>query len=321
VLRRLLADLDLAWGDPAALDGQRRVVRDAHATTAARAAALQALIDARAGDRRALCEEALAIPGLGGVAAAGLALDDDPAAADALIASWPRLAPSERAPVLAALVSRVAFARRLLQAIAEGRFARADLGREQARRIRSFGDAELDARLTAAWGPLPESHGADQAAAIAARAAKLRPLLPAADLARGHDLFLAICGPCHTLWGEGGTLGRDLTGAGRQDLDYLLENVLFPSATVPEPMRLSTLTLKDGRKLVGIVRGHSAQTITLAGPGAVQIVEAADVVKAERSDRSLMPEGLLDALDDTQARDLVGYLMTKTPPRRPRPAR
>ena len=52
--------------------------------------------------------------------------------------------------------------------------------------------------------------------------------------------------------GEGGTISTDLTGSGRADLGYLLENIVDPSAIVPADFRLWSLTLGDGRVLSGL---------------------------------------------------------------------
>ena len=44
-----------------------------------------------------------------------------------------------------------------------------------------------------------------------------------------------------------------LTGSQRQNIDYLLENIVDPSRTVQPAFRVSTLVLDDGRVLNGIV--------------------------------------------------------------------
>jgi len=49
--------------------------------------------------------------------------------------------------------------------------------------------------------------------------------LSAADAANGRLVFQQTCSACHTLYGEGGTLGPDITGANRTNLDYLLRNL------------------------------------------------------------------------------------------------
>jgi len=38
-------------------------------------------------------------------------------------------------------------------------------------------------------------------------------------------------------------------------LDYLLENILDPSAVIPNEYKATTIDLKSGRVLLGLVRG------------------------------------------------------------------
>ena len=52
--------------------------------------------------------------------------------------------------------------------------------------------------------------------------------LASADLSNGRGLFVKACATCHTLFGQGGKIGPDLTGAQRSNLEYLLENVVDP---------------------------------------------------------------------------------------------
>ena len=53
--------------------------------------------------------------------------------------------------------------------------------------------------------------------------------LARADLGLGRAVFDRICASCHKLYGSGGDIGPDLTGTGRDNLDYLLENLIDPS--------------------------------------------------------------------------------------------
>src|SRR6185295_8245153 len=114
-----------------------------------------------------------------------------------------------------------------------------------------------------------------------------------ADLSRGRLLYQGICANCHTLYGEGAKIGPDLTGSGRANLDYLLENIVEPGAVVSAEYRLSVVTMKDGRELAGIVRARTGRTLTLRTLTEEQTVELPEVVKEETSTLSMMPEGLL----------------------------
>ncbi len=75
-----------------------------------------------------------------------------------------------------------------------------------------------------------------------------------ADRSQGRAVFDRICASCHKLYGYGGEIGPDLTGAGRDNLDYLLENLVDPSASVSADFRMVVVAMSDGRVLNGLVR-------------------------------------------------------------------
>jgi putative heme-binding domain-containing protein len=111
------------------------------------------------------------------------------------------------------------------------------------------------------------------------------------------------------LYGQGGKIGPDLTGSGRANLDYLLENIADPSGVVSADFRMSLLTHKDGRVLNGVVTESNTRTLTLRTMTETLTLDRADIVKQETSPMSMMPEGLLLAFQPDQVRDLIAYLM------------
>src|SRR5581483_8748022 len=84
------------------------------------------------------------------------------------------------------------------------------------------------------------------------------------DAALGRAVFAKTCAQCHTLFGTGGNNGPELTGSNRANLDYLLENILDPSAVIPKEYAVTRLELKDGRVITGIVKSETAQALTVA---------------------------------------------------------
>ena len=181
-----------------------------------------------------------------------------------------------------------------------------------ARQIRSFNDPALTQLLGVAWGELRES-AADKQQLIAKFKAQLTPgVLAKADLASGRVVFNTACAACHTLYGHGGSVGPDLTGAGRDNLDYLLENIADPSAVVNADFRMWVANLKDGRVINGLLTAKTERTVTLKTMTEVFTVERSEIKDLQMSTLSIMPEGLLEALNETQARDLVAYLMHRS---------
>lgn len=306
-----IRDLSTLFGDGRALEEVRRIALDKAVELPQRLTALRTLIESRPPDLRTICESLVRTPDLGSAALRGLAAFDDPALGERLAGEYRHLY-KDRPALVETLASRPAWARALLAEITAGRIPRADLSAFHARQIRGFNDPALTTLLGTAWGEARES-SSDKVLAIAALRAELNPAhLAAADQPRGRAVFQTLCAACHTLYGSGGKLGPDLTGGGRENLDYLLENIVDPSAVVTADFRLTTLTLKDGRTLSGMVAARTGRTLTLQTAADAQTVERAEVAQEEQSAQSLMPEGLLAVLTTKQRRDLFAYLMNPT---------
>jgi len=110
------------------------------------------------------------------------------------------------------------------------------------------------------------------------------------------------------LFDAGKRIGPELTGSQRTNLDYVLDNVLDPSAAVARDYQMTQLVLADGRLLTGIVVEENDQTLTLQAPTERMTFAKADIEERQRSPLSMMPEGLLNSLSADDARDLVAYL-------------
>jgi putative heme-binding domain-containing protein len=303
--------LNVLFGDGLALEAVRKIALDDKALTEQRRVALRALIEANEPHLRADCEKLLFVRGVAMEAIQGLTQFDDSAVAKKILSRYAQLYPHERPLAIQALVSRPKFAQELLKDMAEGKIAKADLGSLAVRQIRAFHDAALNAQLVAVWGETRETP-ADKLKLIVELKARHTPdSLAQADVAKGHALFVGVCGQCHKLFGEGGAIGPDLTGSGRRNLDYLLQNIVDPNAVVDAAYYLNTLTLKDGRVLSGIVGAQTERTLTLRSVGQETTLDRADIMKRDTQPISLMPEALLQAFSPEQQRDLLAYLMSE----------
>ncbi len=223
----------------------------------------------------------------------------------------PDLAGPAKQAAVQTLAASEAGAMSLAEALAAAEIARTDVGAFVARQLRSYDNPAIDRILEAHWGAIADS-GKDKSSAMARYAKELTPeVLAGADLRRGRELYRATCHACHVLFGDGNALGPDLTGSNRADLRYLLENLVDPGAVVGLDYQLHVIRTRDGRTLAGLLRGRSGTALTLGMVGGPETVVPLDEIEDHQvSTTSLMPEGLLENLTETEVRDLVAYLQS-----------
>ena len=68
------------------------------------------------------------------------------------------------------------------------------------------------------------------------------------------------------------------------------------------------MELKDERVLTGLVRSQDANSVVVQTATEALTLPRAEVVKITGSEVSMMPEGLVAGLSETQIRDLLYYL-------------
>ncbi|MCM2375066.1 family 16 glycoside hydrolase [Aporhodopirellula aestuarii] len=149
----------------------------------------------------------------------------------------------------------------------------------------------------------------DIASALAA-ASKGKP-----DFERGRSLYFSgKCASCHRLAGLGGNIGPDLTSIpSKFDMKYVVEAIIDPSKVISDQYGSSTVLLADGTLLTGLVikRDGGDLTVYPMQPDAKPIeVDADDVEEVVPSPISQMPLELLDGMNASEVRDLMGYLMS-----------
>lgn len=305
-----LANLGALFGDGRVLDEVRRIATDGKADIEARKVALQTLIDNRAEGLRGICEGALYTKYLNNVAVRGLALENDPALGAKMAGAIKSFDRYERPTLISILTTRPAWALALLDAVEKGNVDRAEITASFLRQLRALEDEPVNKRITVVLGETSAAPAGKQKL-IAALRAKLSPeTIAKADAAQGRALFTALCSACHTLYGLGGKIGPDLTGSQRNNLDYLLENIADPAAVVSPDFRVSNVTLKDGRRLVGMIGEKTDKTIAIKTASETLTLERNDIATITDSTASMMPDGLIDALPDEHLRNLFAYLMT-----------
>jgi putative heme-binding domain-containing protein len=313
-LKQAALALSAVFGDPSALASLRAVVLDTGRLADERSAALRILVDQREEGLPRLLQGLLDDSALRSAAIRGLAAFDDPATPAQLVERYGSLSDEEKADCVNTLSVRPAYALALLDAIEQGAVPRTDVTPFTARQLLGMEHPDVGSRLTQVWGAVrPAAEG--KAELLARYRTLLAPEnVQAADVLRGRALFAKNCAACHVLFGAGGRIGPELTGAQRTNLDYVLENLLDPSAVVPRDYQVTHVETADGRVVTGIVRQENEAALTLQTPNDVVVVPKTDIEERRQTPLSMMPEGLLSRLADDEVRDLVSYLASPAPP-------
>ena len=300
------------FGNSNVIWAKRRVVTDTFAPLATRKAALTVVLEQRDFQLAPLYQKLLTEPGLRLGALQGLAAYDVPTTPPAVIEVYPTFEPQEKRAALSLLASRPSYARALLAAIKSEQIARSDLDAAVVRQLRLLKDPEIDATVAATWGVI---HNTSESTAqeIARWKAILTPeRITAANASNGRAMFMRSCASCHTLYGEGRHVGPELTGSNRADLDYVLVNVVDPNALIGKDYLLTTVETHDGRTAAGILQRETAHAVTLVNQAESTTLSRSEIKSMQQHELSLMPPGLLQALSETEAADLIAYLRTQT---------
>jgi putative membrane-bound dehydrogenase-like protein len=307
-IRRTARRLAVLFGDGAVIAEARRLVTDRSATADDRREAIEGLLQVKDGQLPRLLFATLDDRPFAGQAVRALATYDDPATPAKILEHFQGLSDDDRRDAVSTLASRTSYARELLAAIESGRVPRTELAVYHVRQLEALKDPAITVQLNKVWGSVRPT-AADKAALVARYKADLMPsALAAAKAGRGREVFAKNCAACHTLFGAGGKIGPDLTGSQRTNLDYVLSNVIDPSAIVAGDYQVTLVQTTDGRVVTGMVKLEDEQSLTLQTATDTVVLPKDEIENRKKTVTSMMPEGLFGKLTTEQIRDLVAYL-------------
>lgn len=142
---------------------------------------------------------------------------------------------------------------------------------------------------------------------------------PDGDWEHGRELFASPkvnCVKCHRVRGDGGTAGPDLSNLVHRDPTSVLRDIREPGATLHPDYVTYQAEMRDGSVTVGFLRASSDQTVRMFdAEGRESVLQRSDVTQLHPTGQSLMPTGLLDALSESDVRDLLTFLLHEPPTR------
>jgi putative heme-binding domain-containing protein len=312
--RQLVQQVGAVFGDGVALAQLVSVARNKDLAAEVRSTAVNSLVSAAGGGVGIELKIPELLQGMIGdravqmAAIRGLRRFDHVQTPKLLLGKYASLDKPLKNAVIDTLGSREDYAYELLAALEAGRVPREHVTPQQARQISNINSAELTDKLSQLWGAVQIS-SEEQLMKIT----RIKAMLATegdvrADLSQGRAIYKKRCASCHKLFGDGEKIGPDLTGSGRANIDYALQNIVTPSAVVAAGFQVSVIATVAGRIVTGVVTMESEQVLLVQTDKEQIRLPVSEVDVIRKSNQSLMPENLLKDLTDVQIRNLIAYL-------------
>lgn len=307
----LAVEIAQLFGDAEATQQYLSALKNVHAPLKDRKKALINLSNTQNPDLQKILPELLGDKELRLLTIRAFAAFDEWELGKLLLENYNSFSQEEKAEAIQTLSSRNRYGRILTGALKEGLIPRKDIpafAARQLRRVVGNGFVEV-------WGPIDQLEAEDAAENLKYRNLLTEQAIASADVRNGKQVFQRTCSACHKMYGEGGTIGPDITGSNRANLDYLLSNILDPSGDIQDDYKMVVITTQDGRTYSGNVSSETDRQVFLRIVGQEEAVpiSVSDIQSREVTTVSMMPKGLLRTLSDQEVLDLVAYLRTNEP--------
>jgi len=299
--------LAVKFGDAVALAESRAILVSTEANLEQRKSALKSLLGVKDSELASILQTLIADRGLRREALRGLAAFDDAKTPSVVLDAYDSFGLSERRDALSTLASRPAYAIELLDAIVAKRVAASDLPADLIRQLGKLGDEAIKGRVGEIWGVVRET-AADKKKLIEKYKKIVRNKGPEPDLHLGRSIFAKSCQQCHKLFAVGHKIGPELTGSNRANLDYLLSNVVDPSAVMAKEYQPQLIVTDSGRTIIGLVQEEDDRSLTIATATETIVVPRDEIEESTLSQTSMMPDNQWQQMKPHEIRSLVAYL-------------
>jgi putative heme-binding domain-containing protein len=131
------------------------------------------------------------------------------------------------------------------------------------------------------------------------------------DAVKGKEMYLrAGCIACHTIMPNEPPKGPILSAVAKvYDRAALTESILKPSAKIAQGFESQWFKTKSGEQIEGFVTREGGDSVDVRNiTGQALTIEKADIVERGKRDKSIMPEGLLNAFAPVDLANLLAWL-------------
>jgi len=312
-LQDQITELSVVFGDGQTMDVLKQIAVDSEQSMKSRYQALETLLNSSQDkDLLSVIQKSVYTTELQPLAFRGLSRFYDPQTIQRMLGRYRSIKHEGRQVLLDTVCSRKEYVLLLLSAIDNKQVPQEDVSAFHVRQLRNFRDKEVVEKLNQVWGQARETPEKKRAQIENYKALLTAERLGKADRIQGRALYEKTCAKCHRLFGTGGKIGPDLTGANRANMDYLLENMVDPSALIPKGYEMVVVALTDGRVLNGNVVRKTDKQLSLQTQNELLVLDRQQIEEMTTSNLSLMPEGQLDQLTEEQLANLIAYLAGNT---------
>ncbi len=229
---------------------------------------------------------------------------NDPAAAELVIQSWPRMTPRLRAQAADLLLARETSIRRLISAIEDGQVSILELDARRLKLMANSRDPAIGERVTRLG--VKDSNSITET---------LRKYESAATVhgspEKGRTIFRTACAGCHRAENEGHELGPNLATLKNRGAETILLNILDPNREVNPQFINYVVTMTDGRTTSGMIAAETGGNIVLKrAEGSTETIARGEIEEITSTGASIMPEGQEKQIDPQAMADLIAYLMS-----------
>ena len=134
-----------------------------------------------------------------------------------------------------------------------------------------------------------------------------------ANIKHGEEIFFGrgTCLACHQVKGKGVALGPDLNGISkRRGTEYIIRSILLPDEYIVEGFQQTSLELKNGQKLFGMIQEETNQTLKIYLLTGEKIsVNTNEIIKRDDAKNSSMPSSFAHTMSAQDIADVTAWIM------------
>ena len=308
LLKEVAKKLEATFGGEEVIAGMYAVLSSTTASQKEKRGALEDLIAiGDPGLRDVLIEHLREPDSLRIIALRGLIKFPEPGNVSEILSTYDSFSAEEKSVALDTLASNKSGVVAIQEAVDKGKISSEDLSAQLVRQMQGMGDEEVNQWISENWGSVRKSTAEKETEMAEHRKFLSEQAIMEADASKGRLVYSQRCAACHTLHGEGAKIGPELPG-NFKDVDYLLMNILDPNQTIGKDYLQTTVEKTDGQFSSGVIVSDEKDSVTLKTLAGEVTIPRKEIETLSTSDLSLMPEGLLNGLEEPEIRDLFLYL-------------